>query len=231
MHIFVHTLQKMSRIVGILSTGKDENMLDSAGRSLKDRLLGPVVAWLPRYVRPTHITVASLIPGVAAAVLAAGGHWVPGLLLFWLNRLLDGLDGLAARTRKEQTDLGGYIDIMADFAVYAMLPVGVWWGAATGEKGLPLALLLATFYVNGASWMYLSALLEKRRASVASGPTSITMPTGLVEGTETIIFFTLFFVMPHRWEVLFLLMAGLTALGIVQRLIWAVRVLGNSRPG
>ncbi len=203
-------------------------MLDSAGRPFKDRILGPVAAGIPRFVRPMHITVFSLVPGLAAAALAAGGHWIPGLLFFWMNRLLDGLDGLVARSRNEQTDIGGYVDIMVDFTIYALVPVGVWWGAGGGDRGLPLAILLAVFYVNGASWMYLSALLEKRGAT--GTVTSVPMPTGVVEGTETIIFFTLFFAVPRWWVVLFLLMAGLTFLGIVQRMIWAVRVLGNNRP-
>ena len=202
-------------------------MLDGIGRKLKDVILYPLVQALPRAIHPNAITVASLIPGVAAAVLAATGLWWWAQAAFWLNRGLDGLDGLVARQRGQQSDFGGYLDIMVDFAVYAALPIGVWWGSgATPSMATTVALvvLLAVFYVNGASWMYLSAVLEKRR-SAHRGSTSVAMPGGLIEGTETVVFFTLFLAFPRWAAPLFALMAAGTAIGVAQRLLWARRHL------
>jgi len=219
-------------------------MLDNLGRRLKDALLDPILLILPAWVTPNGVTLASLLPGVAAAILAGLGLWYWAILAFALNRLLDGLDGLLARGRGLQSDLGGYMDIMIDFLVYAALPIGVWIGVenpilhASGDGvspqfsgtlsgALPLVVLLAIFYVNAASWMYLSAVLEKRRKAAPSeaSSTTVVMPSGLVEGTETVLFYSLFLLLPDYYPLLFYLMAGATTVGIVQRLRWAHRQL------
>jgi phosphatidylglycerophosphate synthase len=222
-------------------------MIDKTARIIKDRLLRPTVAAIPAWVTPTMITLLSLPFGLAAAVLAGFGLTGGAVALFTVNRVLDGLDGLLARSRRSQSDLGGYLDILVDFLVYAAIPIGVWRGAgaeasrlfgptdgagaviASGATAWPLVLLLAVFYVNAASWMYLSAVIEKRRGAGAATDdattTSVAMPTGLIEGTETIAFYLLFLLLPQWWAPLFLAMALATSVGIVQRVAWAVRTL------
>ncbi len=182
---------------------------------------------IPRWIHPNAISVFSLFPGVAAALLAADARWNAALAVFALNRILDGLDGLVARERSLQSDLGGYIDLLVDFAVYAVIPIGVWWGVGEPHgSASPVALvtLLAAFYVNAASWMYLAALIEKRSAA-ADRTTSIVMPRGLIEGTETVIFYALFLIVPHYSTYLFFLMAAATVAGSLQRVVWAMRRL------
>jgi phosphatidylglycerophosphate synthase len=221
-------------------------MLDEFGRPWKDRLLTPIVDAMPAAIGPTTITTVAMLVGVFAAILAAYRMWWGAFGLFWVNRLLDGLDGLVARRRNETSDLGGYLDILFDFVVYAAIPIGVWFGVggatragqtvretvagtATAET-IALVALLAVFYVNGASWMYLSAIIEKRNAADRGDTpqlTSVAMPTGLVEGTETIVFFTLILLFPQRAAILFSVMAIATTIGIVQRVVWAFRHLRN----
>ncbi|MEP6991281.1 MAG: CDP-alcohol phosphatidyltransferase family protein, partial [bacterium] len=77
------------------------------------------------------------------------------------------------------------------------------------------------------SWMYLAALLERRDlgARVHGELTSITMPEGVVGGTETVLFYTLFFLFPHHLVVLFGSMAALVLVSVVLRLVWAARQL------
>lgn len=201
-------------------------MLDNRLRGHKDLLLSPLARRLGR-VPPNAITLLALLVGLSAAG-AAASRWYWSTLGLWLaNRLLDGLDGLAAREHGRQTDLGGYLDIVADFVVYAAVPIGMHYGAG-GDSGGPLVLLLASFYVNAASWMYLAALLEKRGAGagVRGEPTSVTMPPGLVGGTETILFYAAFTIWPAALASLFLAMAALVAAGVGQRLLWARRHLG-----
>ncbi|MCK7519029.1 MAG: hypothetical protein MZV64_15540 [Ignavibacteriales bacterium] len=94
------------------------------------------------------------------------------------NRVLDGLDGLLARMHDKQSDFGGYVDILTDFVVYAALPIGLVAGSPSNERYLALAFMLASFYVNTASWMYLAAILEKRSARDPDTQTTIVMPAG-----------------------------------------------------
>ena len=201
-------------------------MLDHTLRGYKDRLLRPLVVPLDR-VSPNVVTLLAMVVGLAAAVMAARQMVALGLVLWLASRILDGLDGLLARVHEQQTDFGGYLDIVADFAVYAAVPIGLFLGRATTELGVSLAFLLGSFYVNAASWMYLSAILEKRSAGASARGelTTVTMPAGLVGGTETILFYAVFLIWPGALPWLFLAMAGLVLLGVVQRLWWAQRHL------
>jgi phosphatidylglycerophosphate synthase len=214
-------------------------VLDPLLRPLKDRALAPAAAAVGRRVHPNTLSLMGFGAGAGcAAVLALAA---PGpaaraaaLGLWLLGRVLDGLDGAVARRQERQSDLGGYLDVMLDFIVYALVPVCATVGAARaaasgGEQPvwLWLAVLLGSFYVNAASWMYLSALLEKRRAGAAAHgeQTSITMPSGLIEGSETILVYALYILFPGTLVALFGVTALLVWVTIAQRAAWAARTL------
>lgn len=202
-------------------------MLDPRLRDVKDWWLAPLARALGPAVPPSAVTVAGGITGLAAAWAAYRGN-APLALAFWLgNRLLDGLDGTLARVHGRQTDFGGYLDIVVDFAVYAAIPLGLVLGAPSPGAWRGVCVLLGTFYVNAASWMYLAAILERRGAGAAArgARTTITMPTAPVEGTETIVFYILFITLPGARTVLFWLMAALVLAGAVQRVVWAAKNL------
>lgn len=202
-------------------------MLDHMMRGYKDQLLRPLAASMGR-VSPNIITVTAMMFGLAAAGLAARQMFLLAFVLWVVNRILDGMDGLVARLQDQQTDFGGYLDIVADFVVYAALPIGLFLGAgATTTIGISLAFLLGSFYINAASWMYLSAILEKRNlgASIRGERTTVTMPAGLVGGTETILFYSAFLIWPGALRWLFLAMAALVMVGVFQRIWWAWRNL------
>ncbi len=202
-------------------------MIDKALRYPKERVMEPLARSLGRSIHPNSITVAACIVGVAAA-LAAWQQLYPLAVGLWLlNRLLDGLDGTLARMQGSQSDFGGYLDILLDVVVYAVVPLGLALGDGRPVALLALAALLGSFYINGAAWMYLAALLEKRRLGAATQGemTTITMPTGLIEGAETVLFYTLFLLFPATIIPMFWLMAALVLVTVVQRFIWAVGVL------
>ena len=201
-------------------------MLDHTLRVYKDDLLRPLVSHLG-HISPNAITVLALVVGLAAASAAAlQWYWV-ALGLWLLNRVLDGLDGMVARTHARQSDFGGYLDIVLDFVVYAAVPIGLYLGNPSGTNALALILLLSSFYVNAASWMYLSAILEKRAvgAGVRGELTTVTMPNGLVGGAETILFYSVFLVWPGGLPWLFGVMTTMVLVGVGQRLWWARRNL------
>jgi phosphatidylglycerophosphate synthase len=154
-------------------------------------------------------TVASIVVGSYHLT------WV-----FWLlNRILDGLDGEVARRFSKQSDLGGYIDILCDMTIYALIPLAIVSTHPSPSAWLILGLLLASFYINAASWMFLSAVLEKQGQT--RHKTSIAMPSGIIEGTETIIFYFLFLLFPGTFVALGAAMTILVILTIVQRIVWA----------
>jgi hypothetical protein len=77
------------------------------------------------------------------------------------------------------------------------------------------AFLLAACYINAASWMYLSALLEKKK----NEPTTLAMPAGIIEGTETVVFYTLVLLFPRFTVPMFAVFAFLVALTALVRAV------------
>ena len=201
-------------------------MMDKALRIPKERVLQPLIKPLAK-VSPTLLTFIGLGVGLAAAGAAALAQPYLALGLWIANRIIDGLDGELARATERQSDLGGYLDIMTDLTIYAAIPLGLTVAQASFGNWLALAVLLSLFYINAGSWMFLSALLEKRKqgAFVHSERTSITMPTGIVEGAETVIFYSLFLIFPSYLSVLFWVLSILVVLTILQRLWWAQKNL------
>ena len=199
-------------------------MLDNALRHYKDRLLDPLARPLLT-VHPTLITLLALAVGLVGLLLLTQQAYGWGLACWLLNRILDGLDGSVARLHRRQSDLGGYGDILADFVVYAGVPIALVVGEPSWGGYLSLAFLLASFYLNSASWLYLAAILEKRPYRDKTELTTITMPAGLIGGAETVIFYSLFILWPAYLVFLYALMAGLVLVTIGQRLVWAVKYL------
>lgn len=202
-------------------------MFDRVLRALKDRLLAPLARLLGSSVTPNFISIVAFLFGMSSAVAAYSAR--DGLaLVFWLlNRVLDGLDGTHARVHERQTDFGGYLDIVLDFTVYAAIPSALVLGSESRELAAPGVFLLSTFFVNAASLMYLAAILERRALGAASQGelTTVTMPPGLIAGAETVLFFALFLALPAWRTALFWTMGALVCVNIVQRLVWARRVL------
>ncbi len=202
-------------------------MFDLALRPIKDRALGGAARWAAGRIAPGFVTAASLVACVGAG-LAAAVQWPVFSVGLWLfGRVLDGLDGAIARAASTATDAGGYLDMLADTVGYAAVPIGVAAGSHDRHAWTFAALLLATFYVNSVSWMYLSALAEKRQAGASDRgeSTSIHMPTGLIEGTETIVLFTVMLAVPDVAVDVFVLMAGLVGVTVCHRVVAARRLL------
>jgi hypothetical protein len=111
--------------------------------------------------------------------------------------------------------------------VYGLVPIGLVYGAPTPLRWLLCSFMLATFFVNAAGLFCLSALLERKRLGAKQNAelTSVTMPTGLIEGTETVLFFILFIALPQYVEVWFSLFSAGVTFSIFQRLYFASKVL------
>ncbi|MEP6834283.1 MAG: CDP-alcohol phosphatidyltransferase family protein [Gemmatimonas sp.] len=202
-------------------------MFDDWLRHFKDRWMTPLALLIGPRVSPNAVTIIAALVGLYCAYLASQGAMTAAFVTWVVNRLLDAIDGLQARVHGRQSDFGGYLDIMLDHVVYAAIPIGLLISHPTPTFGIVTALLLGAYFVNGASWMYLAAILERigTGARARGELTTITMPPAIVAGAETIVFFSLFFLLPQYQIQLFSAMAILVAVNIVQRLVWAYRAL------
>lgn len=198
-------------------------MIDKLLRNAKEIILYPLAKQAGKVMHPNMISILSFAAGLVCVYFILCGSLMTAMILWFLNRLLDGLDGTVARTTGKTSDFGGYLDIILDFIIYCSIPVALVYSNSSPEKYLTLSLLLASYYVNAASWMYLSAILEKRNLGALSNNemTSVSMPPGIADGTMTIIFYTMFFIFPDNLKLMFGIFMILVVLSIVQRMVWA----------
>ena len=191
-------------------------MFDAKLRPLIDPPLNAVGRWLAdRGVGATAITFTGLALGLGAAVCAAFGEYGLALLLIGANRLADGLDGAVARVNGP-TDLGGYFDIVADFAFYVSLPVG--FGLSEPSNLVPALVLVASFVLTGISFLAFAIVAGKRGTETsAHGKKSFFYSTGLAEGGETIAAFAAMCLFPAAFPVIAYVFAALCAATVIQR--------------
>lgn len=202
-------------------------MLDSALRPVKDRLLRPAAHTAFGRLPPLVISALGLGFGLGAATAAWQQRPALAVLLWLVGRLADGLDGVVARETGRSSDVGGLVDFVFDTIAYAAIPLGLAFGVDDHATWIATAVVLASFYVNAVSLGYVSALLEKRSlgATTRGEPTSATLPRGLVEGTETIVFFTLALAFPDAAATIWWVMAVAVVVTSLERVRWAARVL------
>jgi phosphatidylglycerophosphate synthase len=196
-------------------------MLDAKLRPFIDPPLNRAGAVLARSgVTANGLTFTGLALGLGGAAAIALGHIGWGLALILANRLCDGLDGAVARVRGP-SDLGGYFDIVADFAFYVAIPLG--FGVMAAANTLPALVLVASFVLTGVSFLAFAVIAAKRGAEThAHGRKSFFYSTGLAEGTETIAVFIAMCLFPAWFGALAYAYAGLCALTVLQRSALAV---------
>mgnify|MGYP001088382459 CR=1 FL=1 len=141
------------------------------------------------------VTLIGLGLGLLAALMIALGQPAWALIPLLASRLADGLDGALARAT-QKTDFGGYLDIAVDFLFYGAIPMAFVMHdpALNGAAG---AFLLASFYFNGTSFLGYAILAEKHgHKTDAQGQKSLFYSNGILEGTETIVFFVILCLLP-----------------------------------
>ncbi|MDX8349863.1 CDP-alcohol phosphatidyltransferase family protein [Cognatiyoonia sp. IB215446] len=175
-------------------------MLDRHARQIIDAPLNQIGQGLAaRGFTADGVTLIGLALGLFAALLIGLGAPGWALLPLLASRLADGLDGAVARATRK-TDFGGYLDIAVDFLFYGAIPMAfvLYDPAANGAAG---AFLLASFYFNGTSFLGYAILAEKHgHETDAQGQKSLYYSNGILEGTETIIFFVILCLVPQYFS-------------------------------
>ncbi len=207
-------------------------MLDPVARRVLtgplDRLAG---ALDHTWVTPDRLTAVGLVTGLAGAVAAGFGWWLPALALWLVSRLADGLDGPLARRRRRSGvghtsgEAGAFLDIAADFTVYGSFVVGVGIGVG-GLDGtlLPFLAVLLTYYVNGTTFLAFSSLAERTGRTLEDGR-SLSFIGGLAGGTETVLVHALWCVLPAHATAIACAWAAVVGVSAGQRVVTGYRLL------
>lgn len=208
-------------------------MFDTSVRAVIDPVLDRLGRSLAQYgVTANGVTWLGFGLGVAAAVCIVFHAYLWGLLLLSVSRICDGLDGAVARADVSHdgvTDLGGYLDIVLDFAFYGLIPFAFIL-ANPAHNAVAGGLLLLVFYVNGASFLTYALMVEKRGLEGHDrGSKSLVYTTGLAEATETILAFMLFCLFPAWFSVIAYVFSAIVVLTTVTRFMLAYQVFSKRR--
>jgi phosphatidylglycerophosphate synthase len=195
-------------------------MLDKAVQQALRPLMTQAARGLVRLgVGADAISVAGFAVGMAAAGAIAFQHYLPGLALLLISRLMDGLDGAVARAT-HPTDRGGFLDITLDFLFYAAIPLAFAL-ADPATNALPAALLLTAFIGTGSSFLAFAIVAEKRGLSDTALPDkSFYFLGGLTEATETIVAFAAMCLWPAWFPAIAYGFAALCGITIALRIGW-----------
>lgn len=199
-------------------------MLDASVRTLIDPPLNALGQSLAaRGLTADRVTLIGLALGLVAAGMIALGWTVLALMPLLASRIADGLDGAVARATVK-TDFGGYLDIACDFLFYGAIPFAFVVMDPT-SNAIAGAFLLASFYFNGTSFLGYAILAEKRGLQTsAQGLKSLYFSNGLLEGTETIVFFVVLCLFPTAFAPLAWIFGALCFATATLRLFAARRV-------
>ncbi len=200
-------------------------MLDAHIRSLIDPPLNAAGRMIARLgIGADEITLAGFVAGMTAAVAIVLGEPLIALVLILIGRIADGLDGAVARA-SAPTDRGAFLDIALDFIFYGSIPLAFAL-ADQYRNALPAAVLIASFHVNGATFLAYSAMAAKRGIETsAQGTKSIYYLAGLAEGAETILVFALMCVLPDQFAIIALIFAAMCFVSAVARIVVGWRSL------
>ncbi|MFM8478308.1 MAG: CDP-alcohol phosphatidyltransferase family protein [Planctomycetaceae bacterium] len=192
-------------------------MLDRTCRRIIDPLLDPIAGVLSAAgVSAVAVTLAGFAAGLCAAAAAACQHWNAAAVLILLNRLCDGLDGMVAR-KTRITDSGGFLDIVLDIVFYGAVPLG--FGLSNPQNMLPAAALLHSFLGTSGSFLAWAAIAAKRGpVNDWGGKKSMEYSAGLMEGSETVLFFLAFCLFPSAFGPLAWTFCGLCWLTTLLRI-------------
>ncbi|WP_421989954.1 CDP-alcohol phosphatidyltransferase family protein [Qipengyuania sp.] len=196
-------------------------MFDAKLRPLIDPPLNRVgLALAKAGVSANLLTFTGLALGLGGALAIAFGQHGIGLLLIIANRLLDGLDGAVARANGP-TSLGGYFDIVADFAFYVSIPLA--FGILDPANTQAALVLVASFVLTGVSFLAFAVIAAERgEETAAHGKKSFLYSTGLAEGGETIAVFIAFALFPDWFVPIAYGYAALCVLTVFQRSAMAI---------
>ena len=192
-------------------------MLDAPLRKLVTPLLKMIGSWsvaLP--VSANQFTWGGFAVGMLGCVAIAFGFYIIGLVFIVANRLIDVIDGSVAR-QKGITDYGGYIDIVLDFFFYSAVPCA--FAFASPDNALAASVLILSFVGTGSSFLTFAIICAKRKIDTNErGKKSFYYLGGLMESTETTIFFVAFCLFPAYFSVLAYIFAAICLLTFAMRL-------------
>ncbi len=197
-------------------------MFDRRLQNITQKPLIFISKFLIKIVNPIQITLLGFVIGILMCLLIFFQLYLLALILLILNRLCDGLDGTMARLTKP-TPLGGYLDIVFDFIIYAgfVLAFGL-----SNDKNTNISIILLFLYIGTGTTFLAKAAIQTQLEKITKTkpveeelPKSFHYTSGLIEGSETIIFMVLCLLFPNLFFFISLIFGILCLITLISRII------------
>ena len=211
-------------------------MFDSRLRPLIDPPLNAVARRLSGSgITPNMVTALGFLLGLMAAFALVINLYYVAAGLIILSRLADGMDGAIARhaaprsrhpnAKTQESDIGGYYDIVADFLFYSGMVLA--FAIGRPQDALMAAFLIFCFVGTGSSFLAYAIIAAKRGDNhEKQGKKSFYYLTGITEGSETIAVLLAFCVFPHYFQPIAAIFGTLCLVTTFGRVLQARRDFG-----
>ncbi len=199
-------------------------MIDNYFRALLPHYVTPILKLFATLrFTPNHISLLGFTIAIVAASLVAYGMLIPALLVWWLSRLMDGLDGIYARAYDLSSDFGGFLDIQLDMAAYSALVLALYWQFPEFTWQWLLMLFCYVLCISGALAL---GSLENQKGMEDDSQRRMRLAAGLAEGGETGIAYSVFLLFPQYLGVTTWAWISVLAITIIARFFLARDELG-----
>ena len=175
-----------------------------------------------KFLKPNQMTILGFILGFFMCILIFFQFYFAALALLILNRFCDGLDGTMARLTIP-TPLGGYLDIVSDFTIYSGFVLAFGF---SNSSYTTLSMILLFLYIGTGTTFLAKAAIQTQLDKVSETndaieelPKSFHYTSGLVEGTETIIFMVLCLLFPNFFILISIIFGILCLITFISRVI------------
>lgn len=200
-------------------------MIDNLFRNSLPRFVGPLLkiyGWLG--LTPNAVTVLGCGLGVLSALLVANGALKLALVFWWIGRLFDGTDGVYARHIGRSSKYGGFLDINCDMLAYGAVVLGLAYLRPDLSLNWSIILFLYSLCISGA--LALGALEE---GTSFNDKRKLRLASGLAEGGETGIFYSICFLFPEYLRSLSIFWAAVLTITVLARFVLARKILFISK--
>ena len=186
-------------------------MFDRQIQKFTQKPLAVMAKIILKLLKPNHMSIIGFMFGLFMCVMIFFQFYLYALILLMLNRLCDGLDGTMARLTIP-TPLGGYLDIVFDFTIYSGFVLA--FGLSNTNYNIVSMVLLFLYIVQ----TQLDKIPESSEFNQEL-PKSFYYSSGLIEGTETIIFMVLCLLFPNFYIFISIIFGILCFITFISRVI------------
>lgn len=164
-------------------------MIDSFGRSFyQRRVIEPLLPSLSSF-SPITVTFFALILGVLVLPLLAMRYSMGAFLCLMVSGFLDTLDGSIARYKNQTTPFGAALDIIGDRMVEVSVVMGLYFFLPE-ERALNCLLMLGSILFCITSFLVVGIFTQNDTEK------GFHYSPGMIERTETFIFFSIMILFP-----------------------------------